>query len=123
MEEQVIIETTATETEERTTYVEPTSSDSTAIVLDTQTADDKDGLDFKSTLVGGVVVAAVGGIALGVKALVNKVKKAQKDKAEYEAWKESQKKAEEEAKPEQQEEPKTEQEQKKEEPKEEPKKK
>lgn len=111
MEDQtVVIETTAEEI--RTETAEPQASDSTAIVLDTQT-DEKEGLDFKSTLVGGIVVAAAGGLALGVKAIVTKVKKAKKDKADFEAWKADKAKAEEEATKEQQEEkeePKQEQE-------------
>lgn len=116
MEDQtVVIETTAEEI--RTETAEPQASDSTAIVLDTQT-DEKEGLDFKSTLVGGIVVAAAGGLALGVKAIVTKVKKAKKDKADFEAWKADKAKAEEEATKEQQEEkeePKQEQETSKEE--------
>lgn len=116
MEDQtVVIETTAEEI--RTETAEPQASDSTAIVLDTQT-DEKEGLDFKSTLVGGIVVAAAGGLVLGVKAIVTKVKKAKKDKADFEAWKADKAKAEEEATKEQQEEkeePKQEQETSKEE--------
>lgn len=116
MEDQtVVIETTAEEI--RTETAEPQASDSTAIVLDTQT-DEKEGLDFKSTLVGGIVVAAAGGLALGIKAIVTKVKKAKKDKADFEAWKADKAKAEEEATKEQQEEkeePKQEQETSKEE--------
>lgn len=110
MEEQTIIETTAEEI--RTETAEPQASDSTAIVLENQT-DEKNGIDFKSTLVGGIVVAAAGGLALGVKAIVTKVKKAKKDKADFEAWKANQNKGEEEEAKEQQEEkeePKQEQE-------------
>lgn len=117
MEDQtVVIETTAEEI--RTETAEPQASDSTAIVLDTQT-DEKEGLDFKSTLVGGIVVAAAGGLALGIKAIVTKVKKAKKDKADFEAWKADKAKAEEEEatkeQQEEKEEPKQEQETSKEE--------
>lgn len=115
MEEQTVIETTAEEI--RTETAEPQASDSTAIVLDTQT-DDNSGIDLKSTAIGAIGVALVGGIAWGVKTIVDKCKQAKKDKADYQAWKADKAKAEEEAAKEQQEEkeePKQEQETSKEE--------
>lgn len=93
MEEQVKTETVETEV---TTITQPMASDAQSD-LEIPTTDEK-GFDLSSGLVGAAVTLVAGGVAIGVKKLVDfgKARKAKKeadakDKADFEAFKAAQK--------------------------------
>ena len=60
-----------------------------------ETDTDEGGLDAKSVVVGGVITAAIGGAAYGIKKLIDFGKKMKAEKEKYKKWQEDRKAAEE----------------------------